>query len=51
MYKVFEELGKKIVKVRIYEHVVLKKKKSYNTKWVYTSKKSRSNPTGYAFKV
>ena len=27
MYKLFKELGKKIVKVRIYEHVVLKKKK------------------------
>ena len=30
MYKVLETLGKNIVKVQIYEHVVLKK--SYNTK-------------------
>ena len=51
MYKLFKELGKKIVKVRIYEHVVLKKKvTSYNTKWVHTSK-SGSNTIEYAFKV
>ena len=31
MYKLFKELGKKIVKVRIYEHVVLKIKLQVTT--------------------